>query len=150
MFHWRRRRSAHQLQTHWSSSENAFNQKISKILKAQKSFLRTIDRLFDTLNISSPKRRGWKAPINSSNYESTQEFFSSTKNWIINLKNSTGDRLIRTQRYLGFIGMWMNINTVQDLMVEFLSTKKWKCILTYQFSQDHLELLFNSIRRSGN
>ena len=112
-------------------------------------FLRTMDRLFDILNISSPHGRGWKAPINMTNYFEIDDFLTKTKNWILGLENSSGVALTKTQRHIGFIGMWLNIDSVQSLMADNLIKRKWSYILTYKFSQDHLELLFNAIRRAG-
>lgn len=73
-------------------------------------FLRTIDRIFDTLKVSSR--------VEGVNQQ--QLSFSFTKTWIINFKNSTGDRLVRTQKYIGFTRMRMNINTIQNLTAEYL------------------------------
>lgn len=45
---------------------------------------------------------------------------------------------------MGFI---INIDTLMLLIRELLQIQRYVC--TYRFSQDHLELLFNSIRESG-
>ena len=50
-------------------------------------------------------------------------------------------------RYLSVIGFVVNIDTLMLMIPELLQDQRYA--LTYRFSQDHLELLFNSIRASG-
>ncbi|CAJ1085030.1 uncharacterized protein LOC117442808 [Xyrichtys novacula] len=50
-------------------------------------------------------------------------------------------------RYLSVIGFVINIDTLMVMIPELLQVQRY--VLTYRFSQDHLELLFNSIRASG-
>ncbi|XP_053097893.1 DNA transposase THAP9 [Pangasianodon hypophthalmus] len=47
------------------------------------------------------------------------------------------------QRYLSVMGFIINIDTLMLLIPELLQFQRYVC--TYRFSQDHLELLFNSI-----
>uniref|UniRef100_UPI00358E77BA uncharacterized protein isoform X3 n=1 Tax=Myxine glutinosa TaxID=7769 RepID=UPI00358E77BA len=51
------------------------------------------------------------------------------------------------QRYLSIMGFIINIETLSLMVPKLLHTQRY--VLTYRFSQDHLELLFNSIRASG-
>lgn len=41
----------------------------------------------------------------------------------------------------------INIDTMTQMIPKLLEDQQY--VLTYRFSQDHLELLFNSIRASG-
>ena len=50
-------------------------------------------------------------------------------------------------RYLSVNGFVINIDTLMQMIPELLQVQRY--VLTYRFSQDHLELLFNSIRASG-
>ena len=50
-------------------------------------------------------------------------------------------------RYLSVMGFVINIDTLMGMIPQLLEEKQY--VLTYRFSQDHLELLFNSIRASG-
>lgn len=50
-------------------------------------------------------------------------------------------------RFLSVMGFVINIDTLMVMIPELLQVQKY--VLTYRFSQDHLELLFNSIRASG-
>ncbi|KAK1895547.1 DNA transposase THAP9 [Dissostichus eleginoides] len=56
-------------------------------------------------------------------------------------------RTMRDLRYLSVIGFVINIDTLMLMIPELLQVQRY--VLTYRFSQDHLELLFNSIRASG-
>ncbi|RXN13213.1 THAP domain-containing 6-like protein [Labeo rohita] len=49
--------------------------------------------------------------------------------------------------YLSVLGFVINIDTFMRMIPELLQVQRY--VLTYRFSQDHLELLFNSIRASG-
>ncbi|XP_072563546.1 uncharacterized protein [Paramormyrops kingsleyae] len=48
--------------------------------------------------------------------------------------------------YLSVVGFIINIDTLMMMIPELLQCQRYIC--TYRFSQDHLELLFNSIRAS--
>ncbi|KAF3837712.1 hypothetical protein F7725_009480 [Dissostichus mawsoni] len=48
---------------------------------------------------------------------------------------------------MSVIGFVINIDTLMLMIPELLQVQRY--VLTYRFSQDHLELLFNSIRASG-
>ena len=50
-------------------------------------------------------------------------------------------------RYLSVISFVINLDTLMLMIPELLQVQWYVC--TYCFSQDHLELLFNSIRASG-
>ncbi|KAL2099437.1 hypothetical protein ACEWY4_005917 [Coilia grayii] len=50
-------------------------------------------------------------------------------------------------RYLSVMGFVINIDTMMLMIPELLQVQQY--VLTYRFSQDHLELLFNYIRASG-
>ncbi|XP_029923395.1 uncharacterized protein LOC115370508 [Myripristis murdjan] len=51
------------------------------------------------------------------------------------------------QRSLSVLGFIINIDTLMSMVPVLLEGQRY--VLTYRFSQDHLELLFNSIRASG-
>ncbi|RVE64488.1 hypothetical protein OJAV_G00126380 [Oryzias javanicus] len=50
-------------------------------------------------------------------------------------------------RYLSVIGFVVNVDTLVGMIPELLQVQRYVC--TYRFSQDHLELFFNSVRASG-
>uniref|UniRef100_A0A8C1QZH4 THAP-type domain-containing protein n=1 Tax=Cyprinus carpio TaxID=7962 RepID=A0A8C1QZH4_CYPCA len=57
------------------------------------------------------------------------------------------ERRAKKTVYLSVMGFIINIDTLMLLIPELLQIQRYVC--TYRFSQDHLELLFNSIRASG-
>ncbi|XP_054866607.1 uncharacterized protein LOC129348937 [Amphiprion ocellaris] len=59
-----------------------------------------------------------------------------------------GFTAVKVMRYLSVIGFVINIDTLMQMIPKMLADQQY--ILTYRFSQDHLELLFNSIRASGS
>lgn len=97
-------------------------------------FIRIIDRLFDILNISSPSGRGWKAPITLERLFATKQFLQYASTYIKSLCNSDRIPLKNTQRNIGFIGLLINIQTVNELIDSKLSTGEWRFLLTYKFS----------------
>lgn len=50
-------------------------------------------------------------------------------------------------RKMFILGFVVDIITLTEVSKILLNTQEY--VLTYKFSQDHLELFFNSIRRSG-
>ena len=55
-------------------------------------------------------------------------------------------------RRVGFLGMMVNISSIIGVVTDLLNTDNHplQYVLTYKMSQDHLELLFNAIRKQGN
>ncbi|KAF3854210.1 hypothetical protein F7725_022265 [Dissostichus mawsoni] len=87
------------------------------------------DRLFDILNSRNPRAKGFKAPLGSRNWTSNSEFLS------------------RARRFLSILGFIINIDTLMLMVPVLLEGQRY--VLTYRFTKDHLELLFNSIRASA-
>lgn len=50
-------------------------------------------------------------------------------------------------RHLSVTGFVINIDTAMQMIPELLETQQY--VLMYKCSQDHLELLFNTIRAAG-
>lgn len=117
--------------------------------KGTETLLRLIDHLFDVLNISSPKGTGWKRPISLQNQESVQQFLTFARSILSQITDGQHNLMVRHPRKTPFIGFCINIDSIEGMMSEFLTTRRWQYLLTYKFSQDHLELLFNCIRRTG-
>ena len=67
------------------------------------------------------------------------------------LKNTSGDLMYTTRCKTGFIGFMVAIESMKGIFAELVERKEapMKYILTYKFSQDHLELFFGAIRSSG-
>ena len=89
---------------------------------------------------------GYKRPINLNNYDHVEEFLSFAEEFILSLE--VDDRpLVSSARYTGFVGFLFCIRSFLSLSKELLTQDQpLKYVLSYRFSQDHIELLFNSIR----
>ena len=113
-------------------------------------FLRKVDKLFDLLNTKNIHERGSKAPLCIENMRGWQQFLEQMYDYVMNLRDEKG-RLLRSGRRKTAIIVFsaatkalLNIST--DLLTQ---PHPYKYVLTYKFSQDHIELLFNTIRRRG-
>ncbi|ROL55327.1 THAP domain-containing protein 6 [Anabarilius grahami] len=66
----------------------------------------------------------------------------------VDLFSKRGHEYTKDQReYLSVIGFVINMDTLLMMIPDLLQVQRYVC--TYRFSQDHLELLFNSVRASG-
>ena len=67
------------------------------------------------------------------------------------LKDVTGAPMHKTKRKTGFVGFLVAIESVKLLFEELVEKDDapMKYLLTYKFSQDHLELFFGAIRSAG-
>ena len=105
-------------------------------------FIRTIDRLFDMLNSLHPKSK-----------DTWEEILMSTADYLLSLKTSTptGQLLSTSQRKTFVIGFVACIKSAISMAAQMFSlpTNPFKYLLTYKFSQDHIELLFSCIRSRG-
>ena len=116
-------------------------------------FIRTIDRLFDILNSRNPLAKGFKAPLRSSSQDTWEEILLSAAKYLLSLKTkSPVPKLLSTsQRRTFIIGFVTCIKSTIAMAKQMLSlsTDPFKYLLTYKFSQDHIELLFSCIRSRG-
>jgi len=54
--------------------------------------------------------------------------------------------ILNSERKTGFIGLIISLTSVKNLILELIDTEYLSLILTYKFSQDHIEMLFSAIR----
>ena len=116
-------------------------------------FIRTIDRLFDMLNSRNPLGSGYKQPLRLENKSTWEAIFTSSAHYLLSLKtNVTPAQLLSTTKRKTFIiGFVATIKSTISMATKMLSspTNPFKYLLTYKFSQDHIELLFSCIRARG-
>ena len=116
-------------------------------------FIRTIDRLFDMLNSRSPIGKGYKQPLRQSNKNVYEEILRTTANYLLQLKtDSASPQQLATHRRKTFIiGFVATIKSTIEMADQMFSKPgdPFKYLLTYKFSQDHIELLFSCIRSKG-
>jgi hypothetical protein len=115
------------------------------------NFCRTIDKLFDILNTrNSLSKSPFKKPLSEVNISSTKAFFAEAKNYILNLKNLSGEKMVLSKRKTGFIGLIINMLSVESIVEKYIIEKKYfNYLLTYKLSQDHIETFFCAIRSKG-
>ena len=118
-------------------------------------FIRTIDRLFDRLNSRNPIAKGFKAPFRPNSKDPWEEIFMSTANYLLSLEIHTPEgtsHLLSTSQHKTFvIGFMACIKSTISMATQMFSlpTNPFEYLLTYKFSQDHVELLFSCIRARG-
>ena len=115
-------------------------------------FIRIIDQLFDILNSRNPVGKGFKQPLRPESKETWEEILTSTAQYLLSLRtNSQVSQLLSTHGRKTFvIGFVMTIKSTIAMASEmFTMENPFKYLLTYKFSQDHIEILFSCIRARG-
>ena len=112
-------------------------------------FIRTIDKLFDLLNVRNPFGKGYKQPLRLSNRVVWEETIVASVRYLYNLKTSDGTPLLKHRRKTFVVGFITSLLSTKMLAIELMISNDFQYLLTYKFSQDHLELLFACIR-GGN
>ena len=116
-------------------------------------FIRTIDQLFDMFNSRNPLAKGYKSPLRLSSKDTWQDILLSSAQYLLSLKTTTPtpQLLSTSQRRTFIIGFVTCIKSTISMAIQMLSlsTNPFKYLLTYKFSQDHIELLFLCIRSRG-
>jgi len=120
---------------------------------ATEILLSTLDKLFDSLNCRSKHATGYKGAINRRNMEYKLDFLSETEKFLLRLADSNGKKLVDTRRRTCIIGFCATIKSINHLVNELLMSEsgvngvRLDYLLTYKFSQDHIETMFGVIRR---
>ena len=119
------------------------------------TFTRTMDQLFDILNSRNPVAKGYKQPLRPQSKETWEKIPKTTANYLLTLKtvadSKNPEQLLSTHPRKTFvIGFVATINsTIEMANSMFTMECPFKYLLTYKYSQDHLELLFSCIRSRG-
>lgn len=116
------------------------------------TFIRTIDKLFDLLNSRSAFGKSYKSPLRLKNAHLWKKYFEESIDYLSKLTDATGVPLLMHRRKTFVLGLIVASKSIQTLSHELLTLAEnpFNYVLTYKFSQDHLELLFACIRsKSG-
>ena len=119
------------------------------------NFARTIDRLFDILNSRNLMGKGYKQPLRLKSKATWESILKSTAHYLLTIKtDSDTPQLLSTHRRKTFIiGFVATIKSTIEMANEMLSPsssdKPFNYLLTYKYSQDHIEWLFSCIRSRG-
>lgn len=116
-------------------------------------FIWTVDRLFDFLNSRNPFGKGYKKPIYGNNIAYLKTKMTPLVNYLFGLCEVSGTPLYRGGRKTFVIRFAAAVKSIFLIAKQLLLPEDsyFKYLLTYRFSQDHIELLFSRIRiRFGN
>ena len=114
-------------------------------------FIRIFDRLFDVLNSRNPMANNFKAPIRKANYQYVKKFLDDACEYIRSLKGPDGQSILKSKRKTGFLGFLLCAEAIDGMEKDLVCGENsvLKYLLTYKFSQDHLELFFGAVRAAG-
>ena len=131
---------------------NTFQSNKFQNSKGTIKFIRIIDQLFDILNSRNPLGKGFKHLLRPESKETWEEILTSTAQYLLSLRtNSQVSQLLSTHGRKTFvIGFIMTIKSTIAMASEMITMENpFKYLLTYKFSQDHIEILFSCIRARG-
>ena len=114
--------------------------------EATEEFIRIFNDAFDIMNSRNTFGKNLKAPMSISNEPQWMAVLQCTRDYILGLTLSDGVKLVESRRKAGFVGLIMNIKSLQNIFDVYVRTGPLKFLITYKLSQDHLELFFGSIR----
>jgi hypothetical protein len=111
-----------------------------------------INNGFDILNCRSRWSKRFethKIPISESTRDTLENYVNEITNYIISLELENGQKLTRSRRQCGFVGMIVSLRNALALF-DFLHEKyNLEYLLTYKLLQDHIENFFSAIRLKG-
>lgn len=122
--------------------------------QATVNFIRILDRAFDILNSRNPMGKGYKQPLRQQSRGTWESILKSTVDYLLSLVTITDGKkkLLSTHNRKTFvIGFVITIKSIIEMSDEMFSLPEnpFKYIMTYKFSQDHIELLFSCVRSKG-
>lgn len=110
-------------------------------------FIRMVDRAFDALNVRRPGGLGYKSALTRENVEHFETFVSECVDFFLNLETMHGESIIRSRKSTGFLSFVFCLISLKNVANFLFNSSDLRYILSYKFSQDHIELLFNCVRR---
>ncbi len=119
--------------------------------EATTRFIRKVDKVFDLLNSRHPFAKGNKAPVRSTNLHHWMDECKEVATYLFSLQDKYGNFIHETRRKTVVLGFAVSIHSLVAIS-QLLLTRNvdpLKYVLTYKFSQDHIELLFGKIRNMG-
>lgn len=119
-------------------------------------FCRRINNIFDILNTRNYLSKSpYNKPISNFSKQEIIIYIEDSIKYLESLqclekKPKIGLRsIIKSERKTGFIGLIVSLTSLCNLTKELISTGQLSFILSYKFSQDHIEMLFSAIRARG-
>lgn len=123
------------------------------------NFIKFVDNTFNVGNVRNSKydheNFDYKYPICESTAEGLFKYFCEAKKYFksveIDEKNRKGEMIrklaINSKSFTPFLGMVINLTSFEGLYNDHVLNGPLKTLYTFQFSQDHLETWFSSVRR---
>jgi hypothetical protein len=102
--------------------------------------------LFDTCNSRNEFGKLFKAPLRKENEHQWLSLFAEATEYIKSLRRKDGTLVIESCLKTGFVGFLNGIFAFQEMFHELVTSGPLDQIMTYRFSQDHLELYFSAVR----
>ncbi|XP_062964730.1 DNA transposase THAP9 isoform X1 [Cynocephalus volans] len=112
-------------------------------------FLRLVNNLFDIFNGRNCYAKGLKGPLLPETYGKINHMLIEAKTIFLTLSDTSNNQIIKGKRKLGFLGFLLNAESLKWLYQNYVFPKvmPFSYLLTYKFSQDHLELFLRMLRR---
>lgn len=98
------------------------------------------------MNSQSIFGKKFKSPIQQQNQHEWMNLFSTAELYIKQLKRKNGEPILTSSIKVGFLGFLCGIDSIKNLYSDLIVNGPLNYILTYKFSQDHLELFFAAVR----
>jgi len=113
-------------------------------------FCRKINDIFDFLNTRNfLGQLRYKRPLYANLEEHINTFVKDFILYLESLKGQYNIPILESQRKTGLIGLITCLISVKQLFLDVVRSGQLDFILTYKLSQDHIEILFSSIRSRG-
>lgn len=125
------------------------------------AFIYKLDKMFDLLNSKSPGQRGPKSPLNLHNFEFRSSFCDEFFDMVFGMDYTetryykktgktveTVKQLCQGGRKRAALGIVVSAMSIREIARSLLYREEspFRYIMTYRFSQDLLELFFNTVR----
>lgn len=112
-------------------------------------FLRLINNLFDVFNSRNCYGKGLKGPLLPETFSKINRVLIEAKTIFVTLSDTSNNQIIKGKRKLGFLGFLLNAESLKWLYQNYVFPKvlPFPYLLTYKFSQDHLELFLRLLRQ---
>lgn len=123
-----------------------------KNVDATVTFCNNIDKLFDFLNSRNPFGKGFKSPIFPNNIQFLESVIIPIIKYLFSLRIQNQSNNIQflhnTNKKAFIIGFAIATKSIFSIAKSlFKETTDFKYILSYKFSQDHIEILFSRFRQ---
>lgn len=116
--------------------------------EATAKYIRRINNIFDISNSMRENAICFKRPISPQTEKEYFEYSDESIKYMKNLKlTSDGKSILLTKSKMPFLGFTILLTNFRSFYNEYVSSNILPYVLTFRFSQDHLELLFASIRQ---